>query len=69
MEDCQVEANKLKEENNLTGALEYMVLSPHPESALEVGLSLIKGDLASSLSFGVQLHFATFILVIALCDL
>ena len=43
MEDCQSEANKLKEANNMIDALQYMILSPHPEHALEVGISLIKG--------------------------
>lgn len=27
----------------MIGALEYMILSSHPEHALEVGISLIKG--------------------------
>jgi len=46
MEDCQIEANKCKEANNMVEALEYMVLSTHPENALEVGLSFIKGIFA-----------------------
>ena len=48
MENCQIEASKLKEGNKIIEALGYMILTPHPEQALETGVSLIKGGLKFS---------------------
>ena len=43
MEECAEKADELKEEEDFLGALEYQILSNHPEYALEIGLTLLKG--------------------------
>eukprot|EP00794_Sanderia_malayensis_P007200 gene7200-8006_t len=49
MEECLHTANKLKDEKNFLAALSQMLLSPHPELALEIGISLIKDFFAKKL--------------------